>query len=133
MANNQNLKSFTKGDTRINRRGRPRNIDLARLLSQPIADELVPYGPDGSNITVVEAILRDWAASDEFKKQLAFVQYAFGKVPKNNATEDSDSTIIVNWGKTITSQVVYDSPEDRPSLFDYDDENDLHPPLLNPY
>jgi hypothetical protein len=102
MANNQNLNSFTKGDKRINRRGRPRNIDLVRLMAQPIGNELVPYGPDGRMITTVEALLRDWAESDEFKKQLAFVQYAFGKVPDKEVTEDRDVKITVNWDPIVT-------------------------------
>ena len=120
MANNQNLNSFTKGDKRINRRGRPRNIDLARLLAQPIGQELVPYGPDGTMITAVEAILRDWAASDEFKKQLAFVQYAFGKPPKNEPNQERDVQIVVNWDNVVTpvslarKKVIDLDPDDVP-------------------
>lgn len=104
MANNDNLKSFNKGDSRINRRGRPRNIDLVRLMAQPIGQELVPYGPDGRMITTVEALLRDWATSDEFKKQLAFVEYAFGKVPKNEVIDKEPVNIVVNWDNVVTRE-----------------------------
>ena len=120
MANNQNLNSFTKGDTRINRRGRPRNIDLVRLMAQPIGNELVPYGPDGRMITTVEALLRDWAESDEFKKQLAFVQYAFGKPPKNEPNQERDVQIVVNWDNVVTpvslarKKVIDLDPDDVP-------------------
>jgi len=104
MANNQNLNSFNQGDSRGKRRGRPRKFDLARYYAQPIAHELVPYGPDGRMITTVEALLRDWATSDEFKKQLAFVQYGFGKPPKNEVQEKQDVQIVVNWGNVITAE-----------------------------
>ena len=106
MANNNNLNSFNKGDSRINRRGRPRNIDLVRLMAQPIGQELVPYGPDGRMITTVEALLRDWAESDEFKKQLAFVQYAFGKPPKNEPNQERDVQIVVNWDNVVTPEIL---------------------------
>ena len=106
MANNNNLNSFNKGDSRINRRGRPRNIDLVRLMAQPIGQELVPYGPDGRMITTVEALLRDWAESDEFKKQLAFVQYAFGKPPKNEPNQEKDVQIVVNWDPVVTPEIL---------------------------
>ena len=106
MANNQHLNSFTKGDSRINRRGRPRNIDLVRLMAQPIGQELVPYGPDGRMITTVEALLRDWAESDEFKKQLAFVQYAFGKPPKTEPNQERDVQIVVNWDNVVTPEIL---------------------------
>jgi hypothetical protein len=128
MANNQNFKSFTKGDTRINRRGRPKEFDLIRRIATKIQAELVPYGPDGYLVTSIEAILRDWADSDEFKKQLAFVQYAFGKVPKNDAYQDRDVQIVVNWDNVVTA-----SDLARKGVVDYNPNVDVHPPLLNPY
>lgn len=131
MANNNNLKPFQKGDPRINRRGRPKKFDLIAQLSKTLLDELVPYGSDQRLMTRLEAILREWASSGDFHKQLAFVQYAYGKVPDNDVAEDRNSTIVVNWGKTITSHTVYDSDEDRPSIFDYDGDDDVHPLLMN--
>ena len=124
MANNQNFNSFTKGDTRINRRGRPRNIDLVRLMAQPIGNELVPYGPDGRMITTVEALLRDWAESDEFKKQLAFVQYAFGKPPKTEPNQERDVQIVVNWDNVVTPEILA-----RKKVIDVDPDNDVPHPV----
>lgn len=130
MANTQNLKPFKKGDSRINRRGRPRKSDIIAQLSKTLLDEQVPSGPNHRLITRLEAILREWLDSGNFQKQLAVIHYAYGKIPDNAVTEDRNSTIIVNWGKTITSHAVYDPDEDRPSIFD-DDEDDVHPQLID--
>jgi hypothetical protein len=71
---------FSKGDSRINRSGRPRSFDQFRELAQKIAREKLVV-PDGSTITVAEAILRSWAKSKEPILQRAFIEFAFGKVP----------------------------------------------------
>ena len=47
--------------------------------------------------------MRDWANSKSFEKQLAFVQYAYGKVPEQVLTEGRDLAIVVNWDKVISS------------------------------
>jgi len=51
----------------------------------------------------IELILRDWANSKSFEKQLAFVQYAYGKVPEQVLTDARDLAIVVNWDKVISS------------------------------
>lgn len=88
MAGNKG--QFTKGDPRINRKGRPKNFDAARELAQAIAHEKAKkkdgdtFVWDGHAVTYIEAILRNWAMSSDVNKQKAFVEYAYGKVPQRN-------------------------------------------------
>jgi len=70
MANAENLKPFKKGDKRINRKGRPKDFSALRELAQEIAHE--PIG-DG-NKTVVQAIMRKWAGSNDARLQMALVE-----------------------------------------------------------
>jgi len=86
VANVENLKPFTKGDPRINRKGRPRSFDALRTLAQQIAHEAAqssgqPLVINGHTVTVAEAILRSWATSKNPQLQRAFIEVAFGKVP----------------------------------------------------
>lgn len=86
---------FTKGDPRINRKGRPRSFDALRELAQVISHEpamvknkdtgeSVKYIIDGHIVTVTEAILRQWASSKDPRLQMAFIEIAFGKVPQRS-------------------------------------------------
>ena len=77
MANEQNLKPFTKGDPRINRKGRPKSFDKLRELAQSLSHEVVE-GKDGSKHTAVEMILRKLATEKPDK----FLEIAYGKVPQ---------------------------------------------------
>ena len=85
------LKPFVKGDPRINRKGRPRTFDALRQLAQEIAHEVVrqangePALVNGKPVTTIELVMRSWAQSKDPRKQVAFIEYAFGKVPQ--ATE----------------------------------------------
>ena len=79
---------FVKGDTRINRKGRPKAFHATREIAQTIADE-IQLDEDGKQVIVggaaltkMEAILRNWADSDDLAKQRAFVEYAVGRVPQ---------------------------------------------------
>lgn len=77
---------FTKGDARINRKGRPKTFDALRTLAQQIAHETAKVGGvevvvDGHLVTVTEAILRQWASSKDPRLQLAFMEFAYGKPP----------------------------------------------------
>ena len=82
-------KPFVKGDPRINRKGRPKTFDAFRALAQEIAHETAvdkdknEIISNGHKVTVAEAILRKWAASQNPQFQKAFVEIAFGKVPDN--------------------------------------------------
>lgn len=68
---------FRTGDRRINRRGRPRNFDALRKLCQKVCHEKVTL--DDEVLTRLEVILRDWASSKDVQKQIALVQYRYGK------------------------------------------------------
>jgi hypothetical protein len=79
--------SFTKGDKRINRDGRPKNSTDLSALFRRIGAEVATKkngepitGPDGRPMTVLEAIARQWAQNP--KQQGDFVDRAYGKVPQ---------------------------------------------------
>lgn len=94
MANPNPSKKFTKGDKRINRKGRkPNNFNL-RALAESISYELIESAELNKMITLIEAILRDWANSGDFLKQKLFVEYAYGK-PKEEAIEDKNVITVV--------------------------------------
>ena len=96
---------FTKGDKRINRRGRPKNFDAFRTLALSIAAEAIDVKTkDGVNVrmTRIEAILRQWCMSGNDKLQRAFVEIAYGKVPDTIAGTGKDGEIVL--------RVIYDNP-----------------------
>jgi hypothetical protein len=89
---------FKKGDPRIWKNGRPRTFDALRELAQQIAHEAVkdksgePVVVEGHAATVTEIILRKWAASNDPRLQMAFVEVAYGKTPSeiNLHVDDKD-------------------------------------------
>lgn len=91
MSNQHPSKPFVKGDPRIWRKGRPKSFDTLR-----------PVMIDGHIATAAELILREWAMSKEQKKQAAFIEYAYGKVPTNvNLSGQVDSKVILNWDENV--------------------------------
>lgn len=75
--------TFTKGDPRINRNGRPKSFDTLRKLAQQIANEIATDGDKeivmgDEKQTQVTMLLRDLIRSNP----VAFLQYAYGK-PKD--------------------------------------------------
>lgn len=75
---------FTKGDPRINRKGRPKSFDKLRELAQHLANE--PATVDGKPV-----ILQDGSAATQTQMILLkmmrenperFLEIAFGKVPQ---------------------------------------------------
>lgn len=103
MANPSPAKPFTKGDSRINRKGRPRSFDALRALAQEIAHKELTQ-KDGSLISVTEAILSGWAASKDARLQMQFIDVAFGKVPtpiENEHKGKITHEIIVRRGKAL--------------------------------
>jgi len=79
--------SFKKGDSRINRKGRPRTFDALRKLAQQIGHEDAvgedgaPVLADDAPVTTTENILRQWVASKNPVLQIKFMEVAYGKVP----------------------------------------------------
>ena len=101
MANPRPSASFKPGDKRINRKGRPKTLDALRTLAQQIAHKELAQ-KDGSTITVAEAILTGWAASNEPALQIKFVEYAWGKVPQPvEQKTDGKLEVIVRRGKSV--------------------------------
>ena len=107
MANEGNLKPFTKADPRINRKGRPKSFDAFRELALQIAHEPatqkdgLPFILDGHVVTKTEMILRQWAASKDPRLQQAFIQIAYGKVPDE-----------VKISGAVRHDIEYPSPEE---------------------
>lgn len=86
--------TFTKGDPRINRKGRPRSFDALRELARQIAHEAVLVGD--KKMTVIEAILRQWAQSKNPQLQRGFVEIAYGKVPDEMRVGGNGNAIIIH-------------------------------------
>ena len=88
---------FRTGDRRVNRRGRPRNFDALRELCQKVCHEKITL--DGEVMTRLEVILRDWSASKDVQKQIALVQYGYGKpVDKIETNGLENKTLILHYG-----------------------------------
>jgi len=70
---------FVKGDPRINRKGRPKNITLLRAIFEARADKNIAdfMRPDTN---CIEAIADDWLNSSDYRKQRAALEIIFGKL-----------------------------------------------------
>ena len=79
---------FQERKQHINRKGRPRSFDQIRALTQAIAHEKITDG-NGEVMTRVERILRDWSESKDVQKQIAFVQYGYGKPVESHCWQRS--------------------------------------------
>jgi len=127
MANEQNLVPFTKGDARINRNGRPKNLDAMREMARELGYEPVDIRQDQDAMTCIEAIFRDWMKSKNFHKQLAFVQYAFGKVPDKLEVNREGNRVIIEWGDDIDDDLDETRPDiilDDPELEEENEEEE---------
>lgn len=85
--NDQNLKPFKKGDARINRKGRPRNLPALRELTVDILNEPAtgtdgqPITANGKPVTKVEAIIRAAVQSKDPRQRQWAIELAYGKAP----------------------------------------------------
>ena len=100
--NPQNLKPFTKGDKRINRKGRPKSFDALRKLAQSIAAEEL-QSTDGDVITRIEALLRVMSTSRNPADRKTFLEYAFGK-PKEEVDVTSGGETWADVIKALKSK-----------------------------
>jgi hypothetical protein len=89
---------FAKGDSRINRSGRPKSFEELRRAAQRIASENV-IDAAGNSFSRIESILRQWSRSKQPALQLAFVAYAYGKPPEKIETNglENKPTLILHY------------------------------------
>ena len=80
---------FVKGDPRINRTGRPKNINLLREIFEARADKNIEdfMRPDTN---CIEAIADDWLNSSDYKKQRAALEIIFGKLERGEEKEPGE-------------------------------------------
>ena len=99
MANKTPAKPFTKGDPRINRKGRPKNFDGLRALAQLIANEKITSKDGQTAMSRAELILRSWANSGNWQLQRQFIETAYGKIPDvvEGTGEDGVIKILVEY------------------------------------
>jgi hypothetical protein len=91
-----NLIPFVKGDPRCHRGGRPKSFDQLRKLAIKIMREDITIEETEETISTIENILRDWTKSKDIKKQIAAVEYAYGKVPDKLEHVLKDN-IVIDW------------------------------------
>lgn len=96
--------TFTKGDPRINRRGRPRTFEAFRKLAVKIAGEQA----DEEEITRAVKMLRDMARSRAPADRALFLAYAYGKPRETVDINIPGATITLNW-RTL------EKDEDKPA------------------
>lgn len=107
MANNPNakanLKDFVKGDKRINRKGRPKDVPGLRELVQSILHEVAtdkngqPLEINGHTATVIEAKIRQLIQSRNTQDTRIVFDYAFGKVP-DEIKHSGAVNVQMTWG-----------------------------------
>ena len=110
MPNQSNLKPFKKNDPRINRGGRPHTYDLIHEIATRLCAEPADLEDNPEGLSQLEAIMREWLTSKSFQKQLAVIQYAYGKIPEKLEIEKKEpNNIIIEWTDSYPAD--YDASE----------------------
>ncbi len=110
MTNPTGKGGFQERKHQINKRGRPKSFDTLRALTQDIAHEVAtkkdgqPVIVDNHKVTVVEAIMRQWATDP--KRQELFIAYAFGKVPQPVEMKLEDELLNLIRSKQFTPEQI---------------------------
>lgn len=107
--------AFTKGDPRINRKGRPKNFDQLRKLAQAIAHSPVVDQEGNAIGTVATELMDQWSHSLEPRLQIEFVRIAFGKVPDEiRGTIQTVAMTIDDWNRLMdkNSQAALEMEQD---------------------
>jgi len=97
---------FKKGDPRINRLGRPKNMPELREMVQRILHEKLVDKVNGVAMTRIELIARDMAMSKDPRKVQSLLEIAFGKIPQAVDVSLSDKVVVEIVRETLT-----DTPE----------------------
>ena len=84
-------------DNQGSHRGRPRNLDIFQQLAHDIAYEPADIESDPIAKTRLEALLRDWLTSKDFRKQKAVIELILGKLPRSQVAQKKTKPIIVEW------------------------------------
>jgi hypothetical protein len=74
-------RGFVKGDSRINRKGRPQGFDELRRAAIQILNEDVVWA-NGRTISRIELIFRRMSRSKNFREQEYFLEIAFGPLSR---------------------------------------------------
>ena len=129
MPNTENLNPPSQDDSRISHRGRPTNLDILQQLAHDLCYEPVDIATDPVAKTRLEAILREWLDSNDFRKQRTVIEYAFGKVPPSAKVKKKKGTIHFNWDQVDCQQnnrerTPPDDLQDELDISDNDDDDD---------
>ena len=98
MSNPNPVPRFTKGDPRINRKGRPKSFKALRELVQQVGNEVArdkngdPIVIDRHIATTAEMIVRSWTKDP--KRQRDFIEFGYGKVPNPVMLSDEDGNKV---------------------------------------